>query len=191
MKRNVDGKSKQPKARLSREGWLAAALDALADQGPRVLTIDKLCNRLGVSRGSFYWHFENRNDFIQSLVFFWDARLTGELAQLSESFEGGPLDKLNFIAEMLTSTNAGRYDVHIRAWASRNELAAKAVRKSDKTRYSYVRSLFQELGFKGEELEMRTRTFVVFYSLERAITVKETSKQRSTRLALRHRLLTS
>ena len=170
---------------------MAAALEALAEQGPRVLTIDKLCDHLGVSRGSFYWHFKNRNDFVESLVIFWDVRLTDELAHLSQQFEGGPRDKLRFLTEMLTNTNAGRYDVPIRAWASRNELAAKAVRKSDKTRYAYVRSLFEELGFEGEELEMRTRTYVVFYSLERAVTLRETAKQRSRRLALRHQMLTS
>ena len=191
MNKSVSVKRQKNKPRLSRDEWLEAALDALAEQGPGVLTIDKLCGHLGVSRGSFYWHFRDRNDFIESLVSFWDTRLTDAMASLSGAFVGGPLEKLEFLTEMLTSTNAGRYDIPIRAWAAKNELAAKAVQKTDQTRYTYVRSLFEELGFTGEDLEMRTRTYVVFYSLERGITIEETPEERNQRFQLRHQLLTN
>ena len=57
--------------RMSREEWLAHALDALEKEGGGALTIDKLSRRLGVSRGSFYWHFKDRTDFIRQLVDHW------------------------------------------------------------------------------------------------------------------------
>ncbi len=191
MKRKTSKKRKRAKNSLTKEKWLEGALDALAKQGPEVLSIEKLCNHLCVSRGSFYWHFQNREDFINSLINFWSERLIENFTRLAKKFEGGPSEKLLFLAEVIVSTNAGRHDIPIRAWAASNEIAKNAVRKSDQTLYNYVRSLFEELGFKGEDLEMRTRTYVVFYSLETAITIEEIAEERIQRLRKRHPLLTS
>ena len=52
------------KARLTREAWLAKALDILAEN-PEHLRIDELAERLDVSKGSFYWHFKNRSEFVR------------------------------------------------------------------------------------------------------------------------------
>ena len=58
------------KTRLSREAWLAEALEALAED-PAHLRVDQLAQRLGVSKGSFYWHFENREAFVCALAQYW------------------------------------------------------------------------------------------------------------------------
>lgn len=183
-------KSRRPARRLSLELWLEEALEALAEQGHQVLTVDKLCKRLKVSRGSFYWHFKNRDDFVQQVVNFWDKRLTGSIRDTAKLGQDDAAAHLLFLMELIDRANAGRYDIPIRAWAATNTRAAKAVRRTDRTRYEYVRSLFAELGFTGDELEMRTRTFVAFHSFERGLSIVEESKDRKRRLKLRHKLLT-
>jgi len=50
---------KSPSTRLSIEDWLQAGYIVLAEQGVRALKVERLCRLLGVTRGSFYWHFED------------------------------------------------------------------------------------------------------------------------------------
>ena len=62
--------------------------------------------------------------------------------------------------------------------------------KVDEQRFNFVRSLFAEMGFKGLDLEMRTRTFVVFHSLELASFAGGTKEERKKLLKLRHSFFT-
>ncbi|MFZ9037006.1 MAG: TetR/AcrR family transcriptional regulator [Gammaproteobacteria bacterium] len=176
--------------RYNIDDWLEGALEALAQKGPEVVSIQRLCNLLGVSRGSFYWHFKNRDIFIEKLVRFWVDKMTNAIANTVRDFDGSPADKLLFLAQQIIATDATRYDLPIRAWAELNPIAAAAVKRADRVRYTLVKGLFAGIGFSGEELEMRTRTFVTYYSLERAIFVRESKKDRLARIELRHRLLT-
>ena len=50
-----------PPTRTPRERWIEAGLQALAAGGPDAVRIDPLAKALGVTRGGFYWHFENRD----------------------------------------------------------------------------------------------------------------------------------
>jgi hypothetical protein len=65
------------------------------------------------------------------------------------------------------------------------------VKKVDDYRLDYVRSLFAEIGLKGDDLEMRTRTFVVYHSLESGLFSRISQKQQLKLIKLRHALLTS
>ena len=176
--------------RLSRDEWLGRALEALANEGGGVLTIDELVQRLGVSRGSFYWHFKDRTDFVRQLVDYWSVLFTRGVAQETNQSEGSARERLLSLMERIVSDRLARYDIAIRAWASHNQVAARGVKKVDEFRLSYVRSLFEEMGFTGEELDMRTRTFVVFYSLEPGLYVDISRKDQLKQLKLRHALLT-
>jgi AcrR family transcriptional regulator len=54
--------------RLTREQWLARSLEILSDGGPGELRIDNITHKMGISKGSFYWHFKNRADYIECLA---------------------------------------------------------------------------------------------------------------------------
>ena len=80
-----------PKAatpRLTREDWLLQALEVLAAQGPAKLNIQSLCQALGVSRGSFYWHFADRAEFIAALLELWFQAYTASVPDLIEAGGG-------------------------------------------------------------------------------------------------------
>ncbi|MDH3581657.1 MAG: TetR/AcrR family transcriptional regulator, partial [Hyphomicrobiales bacterium] len=57
--------------RLTREHWLAQAIDVLANKGANALTVSGLSGALGVTKGSFYWHFKDRNEFLRQLLDYW------------------------------------------------------------------------------------------------------------------------
>lgn len=183
-------KKQNKNRRYNLDEWLEAALEALASKGPEILSIQKLCDHLDLSRGSFYWHFKNREDFISKLVHFWDQRMTTAIAEALKVHPGDSSEKLMFLGELVIRTNAARYDIAIRAWSALNPVAAAAVKRTDKTRYDVIEALFAEMGFSGNELKMRARTFMTYYSMDAAVTISETKKERLAGLKLRHRLLT-
>lgn len=176
--------------RLSRDEWLARALEALAKEGSSVLTVDALVKRLGVSRGSFYWHFKDRTDFIRQLVEYWSEVDTKGVAEETSRLGVSAEQRLLTLAERIVTGRFNRYDMPIRAWASHDPVAARMVKKVDEFRLGYVRSLFAEIGFTSEQLEMRTRTFVLCYSLEHGLFAEISRKERLKQLKLRHALLT-
>ena len=66
----------------------------------------------------------------------------------------------------------------VRAWAAQESGIASIIRQVDKERLGLLRDLFAELGFRDEELEMTTRTFVTYYSLEHSILVHQSKRKR-------------
>jgi AcrR family transcriptional regulator len=59
---------------LSAEAWIDAALDLIAEQGVAAVAVEPLARRLGVTKGSFYWHFENRDALIEAALRRWETR---------------------------------------------------------------------------------------------------------------------
>lgn len=179
-----------PGKRLDRDEWLALALDALAAEGSAVLTIGGLAERLGVSRGSFYWHFTDRTDFVRQLAQYWADVYTTLVPERIGRVGGSAEDRLLALMELLAREDLGRYDIPIRAWANNEPEAARIVRQVDRIRLDLLRSLFAEMGFEGEELNMRTRMFVTYQSFEHGISPMPSRKQRLENIKLRHRLFT-
>jgi AcrR family transcriptional regulator len=174
--------------RLSRNEWLAQALEALSREGGSVLTVDALVQRLNITRGSFYWHFNDRSDFVRQLVDYWSVVFTQGVAKETNELRGNAEERLLALMQAIVRKRLNQYDVPIRAWASYDPVAARQVKKVDEFRTDYVRSLFKEMGFTGDELDMRTRTFVVFYALEPGMFLRVPSKQQLKQLELRHAL---
>ena len=78
----------------------------------------------------------------------------------------------------------------IRQWALRDAGAARAVKKVNRLRLNYVRKAFSELGFNGEDLEMRTMLFVCYHSWESPMFPEISRKRRRDQIAQRIELLT-
>ena len=152
--------------RLLRDDWLAGALAEFAEGGNQDIRIDALAEKLGVTKGSFYWHFEGREDFVRALLAHWVDVSTGQVADELEESRKPPEDRLLELAEQIVAKKLDQYNLAISAWALREPAVAAAVRKVEQFRWNYVESLFREIGFRGPELEMRTRTFVVYYTYE-------------------------
>jgi AcrR family transcriptional regulator len=164
--------------RRSREEWLDAALEVLSCKGGARIRVRDLCATLGVTTGSFYAHFAGRDDFIQSVAAYWQRRYTTEIVARIRHAPGDPKSRLVALAEGIIEQDLARYDVAVRAWAAQAPAVASIVRQVDKERLGVLRDLFAELGFRGAELEMTTRTFVTYYSLEHSILVRQSKRER-------------
>jgi len=176
----------EKKPRLSRETWLQQALDILAED-PEHLRIDELADRLGVSKGSFYWHFENRSDFIQAMAEYWRDSYTADIRREIFEASDSAKDRLHAIIKESLLGNIGLYDLAIRAWARHEPSIRPMIEEVDEIRLRSVTSLFLDLGFDEKEAGTRARVFVLCHSFEDALSIrlsrKEAPEQIDARLA--------
>src|SRR5260370_11862880 len=105
-------------ALLTRRRWLQEGLALLEEAGAEALTIESLTSRLDVTKGSFYHHFTNYQDFQESLLVFWEEEGTLRIVQLAEK-EASPPEKLERVLQ--ASLQPSRLDVALRAWALQDE----------------------------------------------------------------------
>lgn len=175
--------------RLTLGDWLEKSLDAVARLGRGPFSIDELVGEVGVTKGSFYWHFKNREDFLEKLLTYWVEELTSKIAEGVRRLEGSPSDRLLAVAENITALHRAQYDVAMHAWAQLESRVAEAVEQAEAIRFRTVRTLFAEMGFRGDELEMRTRTFVVFYSFDLGLRNQPSERKRAQLVKSRHAML--
>jgi AcrR family transcriptional regulator len=69
------------KPRLTRSNWLETALEFIFEDGINAVTVDALATRLEVTRGSFYHHFENRQDLFHEMLDFWKQKWTVDIRE--------------------------------------------------------------------------------------------------------------
>lgn len=158
--------TKSDRRNVSKQGWLIVALETLELGGIESLRIERLAARLNVSRSGFYWHFKDRNELLIGLLNYWTEEYTNVVIKELSKFKMDPVSRLDNLMEIIWKHNLAKYDLAIRTWALTDSLAKKAVKKVNKIRLDYLRSIFSELGFVGDELEMRTMLFVAYQTWE-------------------------
>lgn len=175
-----------------RDSWLSEALELMRERGVDHVKVEPLATRLGVTKGSFYWHFKNRGDLLRSLPDFWVRRQTDPvLAQVANS-DGGPIEKLRTILEILAHEDPDRYDNAMRAWAQFDSDVAGAVAEVDDRRMATARILFEEAGLSPEDAAFRARLWY-FYDVGEHVTgdTPVDVEERLRRAGQRLKLLTS
>ena len=157
-----------PKPRLSRSDWLQVALELLHAEGINAVTVDALAERLGITRGSFYHHFKDRRDLSQEMLDFWKLKWTVELRDDVAALGLDGLQSLIALENLIKHRNAADYDVAVRAWAVHDLTAKQMVAEADKIRLDFIRCQFEKVGFKGLDLENRSRLFLYYAMTEPA-----------------------
>ena len=176
------------KPRIKRSDWIKAALDALEDGGIEGIRIERLAENLGVSKSGFYYHFKDRDDLLEKLLDHW-LTLDGTPLFRERMFENAtPAQRLEIVSEVVDKAQLGRYDIAIRQWARQNPKVKRIWRGEMNKRLSHIRGLFEALGFEGDDLEMRTRTFVGYQVSEQELfpelSIKEKEVMRRNRIAM-------
>ncbi len=179
------------KRHLNRSDWLALSIEVLSQEGGAKLNIDHVCHELGVTKGSFYAHFKNRADFIEKLVTYWAETYTQSVIDAMNELENSTAEiRLLALMRFLHRNRSGLHDFVIRAWAAQEPLVAKAVRKVDGQRFRYIRQIFHEMGFRGTELDLRTRIFVVFHSAVESIRLPSSQSKVDEEIRFMHAFFT-
>ncbi|GAB7029996.1 TetR/AcrR family transcriptional regulator [Streptomyces platensis subsp. malvinus] len=143
-----------PRQRLTAQDWVDAALAAMGEGGLAAVAVEPLAARLGTTKGSFYWHFANREALIEAALERWE-QLGTEAVITEVETEPDPGKRLRRL--LLHATNWAAEDpleVSLLATAAQPRVAAALARVTER-RIGYVAALFVELGFAEEEARRR------------------------------------
>src|SRR5271154_311041 len=121
--------------RLGPAEWVNAGLKALAKSGFSALKADTLANTLGISRGSFYWHFADVPAFHAAILRRWREIA---LENIIEAIEKNPDDRLEALLYRAFSSAGSGTERAVRAWATADRQARAAVEAVDVERLRYL-----------------------------------------------------
>ena len=135
--------------------------------GAEGLRVEKLARELNVAKSGFYWHFNDRDDLLDHILAYWAHEYTEVVTGNRQLQQEPPRERLRLAMEMVFEQNLAEFDAAIDMWSRTNKRVARKRRQVIEMRLGFFRDAFSELGFKGEDLEMRTRVCAVFQMGER------------------------
>lgn len=145
--------------RLTREDWAAAALTALAEGGLSAVAVEPIAARLGATKGSFYWHFRNRDALVEAALTVWERRNTTDViteAANAPDTLGSLRTLLSRVLGSVTASPGDRAAVEpaLQA-AAAHPLIGPALERVSRRRLEHLRVLFTGLGFDRAEADRR------------------------------------
>ena len=141
--------------RLSVDDWTERALELLMDEGVSALKIARLCRELGVTKGSFYWHFADLESLRTAVAQRWCERTRTELDQLRELGSLPPLERIRIMAAALVEDRAWNVERTLREWARTDATVAAAIGESEQHVFGLLDDAFLELGHPAGAARMR------------------------------------
>jgi AcrR family transcriptional regulator len=144
--------------RLSVDDWIQAGFALIADGGPNALRVDRLCDRLGVTKGSFYWHFTDLHAYRTSLLEAWGSLQDQDRQRFAMS-GSDPRQRLQVMMQALMTPQLYALERAMRVWAMTDETVAQGVQRSDRKVLGIVHQVFVDAGFDAEEAMVRAVAF--------------------------------
>ena len=157
-----DSRRAPPRVRLTRDDWVQAALLAIAEGGTGAVAVEPLAARLGATKGSFYWHFRDRQELIEAALATWERSATDEIIAGLERI-ADPVERLRSALVLAMELEEDEYpDVRLLPSASDPVVAPVAARVQDK-RLAFLARTFREMGFPPAEARRRALLANSFY----------------------------
>jgi len=142
-------------SRLSVDDWIQEGFRVLAEDGVKALTLGRLCSRLGVTKGSFYWHFTDMKGYREALIGTWAAVRDEDRGYFDDLAAEPPRQRLSRMMTALVGPRHWMLERAMREWARSEPTVAAAVRASDRRVVAAVRKAFLDDGFEPDQAEMR------------------------------------
>ncbi|MBL1422020.1 MAG: TetR/AcrR family transcriptional regulator [Alphaproteobacteria bacterium] len=196
MKTENELKEKPQKQRgntkTSRAQWLAEAKKLLVQGGVEQVKIDRIAKNLNVSRGGYYWFFNNRQDILDTLLSEWQNVENDPLIKALNGQNLTPLDPFfRFFTRLLRERSySPKLDSAMRDWARQHPAAAKAVELVDNRRILALKQAFLGLDYAPDVASIRARILYYHQIGYYAMNVVETETQRQESLPLYFKQLT-
>jgi AcrR family transcriptional regulator len=154
--------TKAERSRLSADNWKDAALDLIAEQGVGALAVEALARRLGVTKGSFYWHFRNREALLEATLALWEHHDEAEVLAKIEPI-ADPRARLramfDFVARELPSHRI--YAALLKALDHPAVLTVMA--RVSERRMGFLAEAYREAGMPSSQAQHRARLTYAAY----------------------------
>jgi AcrR family transcriptional regulator len=155
--------NEQTRRRLSREAWVRAALGAIAEGGLAAVGVVPLAERLGVTKGSFYWHFPTREALVEAALADWEESHIASVIAEIEAASTDPLEQLRLLFKRVSEL-AARDRIELALLATADHPTVKPVlERVTRRRLDFGTRLFERLGFSRAEAGRRALlTYTVY-----------------------------
>lgn len=140
---------------LSAEDWARAALAALARGGLDALAVEPLAREMKVTKGSFYWHFANREALLLAALELWE-RSEAEQAQQNFTQEPDPLQRIVKLFKQATAPDRSSLYMAILS-VEDHPLVREVARRVAQRRVDYLHTCYAALGYADDEARHRAR----------------------------------
>lgn len=131
-------------ARLTKKDWLEEGINILSEFAQHKLRILYLCERLGVTRGSFYHHFKGIEEYISELLKSWEEENT--LHFIKNANKGATAEeKMDLLNKQVMQTNQA-VETAIRSWSFYHPSVQEHLARVDKIRITFLQGIFEEMG---------------------------------------------
>ena len=174
-------------ARTPRSGWIEAGLRALATGGPDAVRVEALAKSLGVTKGGFYWHFDDRRALLEEILDTWERASIDEVIERVEAEGGDARATLGRLFDLAASGDAQELltiDLAVRDWSRRDPAVADRLRRVDNRRMEYLRSQFGALYPDEDEVEVRCMLAFSLWIGNRFVAAEHGSRTRAEVLEL-------
>ena len=172
---------------LSRDDWLQAALEC-CQLGVETIKVAPLAAQMGVTTGSFYWHFKNRRELLDAMLEYWEHHMTDDAINAAKDYQGSPTDRILYLMESVLVGMVAIYDLPIAQWAKTDSKVSYVFKRVIKKRFDFAAWMFAEAGFSPEQSAARGRLMVTYMMAESSFIPDSISKRKEL-LKLKHAIL--
>ncbi len=131
--------------------WIQAAIQAVNQDGAGGVRIDRLCRELGVTKGSFYHHFQSRADLVEAVARYWADTQPQMVIDHVQAMPDAPWKRLLALTRLFTDLDLGIRDHAMRAWGASEPRIHEAVNTADRRIVRLLESMLADLGLPRQQ----------------------------------------
>jgi len=147
MVRRGTGAKRLDEPTLTSSDWVEGALQLISEAGLRALTVEALAARLGVTKGSFYWHFKSRSELLAAALGRWEHRATTEaISGLSAVTDAR--QRLNFMLDASSQPPRSRSLYAALSEAGDDPIVRRVLNRVAAARIGFLENCYRELGLR-------------------------------------------
>ena len=143
---------------LTRDDWISGAWDMLGVYGLDGVRVEPLARRLGVTKGSFYWHFKDRQQLVEALLdrwfLIWDGQMSPRMEQAAD-----PADRVWALFESVVGRVTRGQTVSLRMLSHNDADVARRIEERDAQRLAFLMEQLVAIGFSSDEARVRGQVY--------------------------------
>lgn len=147
------------RAQTDRDTWVRAATQTLSDSGVDGVKVETLARQIGLTKGSFYWHFKDRRELLDAVLDSWRDGRIEDIGQRTQCAPGGEIAQLHHVIDTYSLARNRRgmgVELAIRDWARHDAHAKEVVDAVDRVRLKCAAALFVAAGRDADEAMNRS-----------------------------------
>lgn len=144
------------KRRLTADDWAEAALRVLAEHGLGAIAVEPIAHRLGTTKGSFYWHFTNRDALVEAALARWERQHTEAVIAEVDAEPDARLRLRRLFVRVIGGATSDRIEVTLLG-AIDDPRVAPVLRRVTVRRLEYLTSALEEAGFPARAARQRAQ----------------------------------